>query len=391
MKYKLIRITTVPQSLDVLLKGQLEYMSEHFEVIGISSLGEHLNYVKTREGIRVIPISISRQITPFKDLVSLFRIIRVLAREKPLIVHTHTPKAGLLGMLASKILNVPIRLHTVAGLPLVEAKGIIKILLLLTEKLTYKCSTKIYSNSFRMMEYLVSKRLINQVKIKTIANGSSNGIDINYYDPQAITENQIDNIKSKYCIKESDFVFIFIGRVVKDKGINELISAFSEASSVISKIKLLIIGEFEMDLNPISTESMDGIYKNNSIFYLGYKYDIRPYLAISNAIVLPSYREGFPNVVLQAGAFGLPSIVSNINGCNEIITDGYNGILIEPKDIISLFNAMVNISTNDDLYFKLKKNCRKAIVERFDQVYFWEELSKEYFYYINKYKSNKNC
>lgn len=368
MKKKILRITTVPISLKILLKEQLKYMNKYFEVVGVSSEGDELRDVESDEGIRVVELDMSRKITPFKDFISLFKMIVLILKEKPDIIHTHTPKAGIIGMLASWICRVPVRLHTVAGLPVMEASGKKKDLLLFVEKLTYFCSTKVYPNSYGLQKYILDNKLAKSEKLKVIGHGSSNGIDTDYFNPSLFSMDK----------NSDEFVFIFIGRVVKDKGVNELLFAFDELSKEYKNIKLKIVGKFENDLDPISNDSIKILNSNKNIINVGFQTDIRPYLASSDCFVLPTYREGFPNVVLQACSMKLPCVVTNINGCNEIIQDGYNGLIVESKNKNDLFNAMKRFIDDKTLGKKLALNSRKNIVEKYDRKKFHQMLLDEY-------------
>ncbi len=216
-KPKIIRITTVPQSLRTLLKGQHRFMSKNgFDVVGVSSSGKELQEVATNEEIRVQRIEMSRKITPIQDLKSLWQMYCFLKKEKPQIVHSHTPKAGTIGMLASKLAGVPHRLHTIAGLPLMEATGIKRTI----EQLTYACATKIYPNSKGLYDFIVEEKFTSKDKLKIIANGSSNGIDTEHFNPNQINEQQKQDLKHSLNITKNDFVFTFVGRLVGDKGIN---------------------------------------------------------------------------------------------------------------------------------------------------------------------------
>ncbi len=377
MKPKLFRVTTVPQSLKILLKGQHKFMSENgFEVIGVSSFGRDLYEVSIDENIRVFGIYMSRKITPFIDLLSVFKLYIVLKKEKPLIVHSHTPKAGIISMLAAKLANIPIRLHTVAGLPLMETKGIKRKILSFVEKVTYFCATNVYPNSKGLFQFIVDEELVSFKKLKVIANGSSNGIDTTYFDSGNISEVQKENLRIKLNIHNTDFVFIFVGRLVGDKGINELIQAFLRIND--DKVKLVLVGGTESELDPLSEETINEIEINSNIISVGFQSDVRPYFAISNCLVFPSYREGFPNVVMQAGAFGLPSIVTDINGCNEIIEEGINGTIIPSKNIEELFLSMQKI-INDELWRnRLACNARDRIVSRYEQQLVWNAILNEY-------------
>jgi glycosyltransferase involved in cell wall biosynthesis len=375
MQKKLIRITTVSGSLDGLLQNQLKFMSDHFEVIGMSSKGIRLDKVRKEQNVRVIPLQMSRSISPLKDVVALIKLYTILRKEKPFILHSHTPKAGLLGMMASYFAKVPHRLHTVAGLPLLETKGIKRIILNFAEKATYAFATRVYPNSFGLEKIILDHNFTNKNKLKVIGNGSSNGIDLAHFDPSLFSEEENGALRQQLNIGESDFVFINIGRMVKDKGINELVEAFCKIQDTHKSVKLLLLGEFEKDLDPLLPETMDHIKNNPNIIYLGWQWDVRPYFAISNMLAFPSYREGFPNVVMQAGAMGLPSIVSDINGCNEIIVNGENGCIVPPKSMDDLYVAMIEAINNGTSKFK---NARNSIAVRFDRSVIWNAILAEY-------------
>ena len=374
----LIRITTIPLSLEKLLSGQLRFMSDYYEVIAVSSDKERLEQYGKSEKVAVFPIEMTRKITPIKDVLAVIKLYFYLKKNKPFIVHSHTPKAGIVGMLASKLAGVPHRLHTVAGLPLLEGKGFKRILLDFVEKLTYSCATKVYPNSQGLSKIIIENKYCFPDKLKVMADGSSNGIDTNYFNPELFSTDENLNLKKELGIKEEDFVFVFVGRLVKDKGINEMIEAFEFLQKVQKGIKLLLVGDYEQELDPLNAHSMESIKKNEAILTVGFQNDVRPYFAIGDVLVFPSYREGFPNVVLQAGAMGLPCIVSDINGCNEIIIEGNNGIIIPVKDSNAIYEAMKKIATDENLQFQLQKNARKMIVSRYEQKVVWEAILEEY-------------
>ena len=380
---KLIRITTVPISFKVLLKGQLRFMASNgFDVKGVSSDGEELKEVHENEGIVMEAINMSRKITPFQDLKSLWEMWNFLRKEKPQIVHTHTPKAGIIGMLAARLAGVPHRLHTVAGLPLMEATGIKRKILNFVEKLTYSSATRVYPNSKGLYDFILQNNFTQSNKLKIIANGSSNGINTTFFSPDQVSETERVALREKLNIQPDDFVFVFVGRIVSDKGINELIKAFSELQAVenneLMGIKLLLVGGLESDLDPLNPETLAEINQNKDIISVGFQQDVRPFFAISDALAFPSYREGFPNVVMQAGAMGLPSIVSDINGCNEIIVEGENGLIIPPKNVEKLKEKMLTLARDKNLYIKLKENSRRMIENRYEQSVVWNALLEEY-------------
>lgn len=385
---KLIRITTVPISLKLLLKGQLRFMSENgFEVIGVSSNGEQLYEVKNEEDVRVEALEMTRTISPVKDLNALWSFYKLCKKEKPLIVHSHTPKAGIVGMLGAKLAGVPIRLHTVAGLPLMEATGVKRKVLDFVEKLTYACATKVYPISYGMESFILENSLTKKRKVKVLANGSSNGIDSQFFKSENILEKDKSELKKRLKIKENDLVIIFVGRLTGDKGINELITAFKKLT--LSDVKLLLVGPFESELDPLQSSILKEIDLNTDIISVGYQKDVRPYLGISDFMVFPSYREGFGNVVAQAGLMDLPCIVSNITGCNEIIKDAVNGIIVPVKNTEALQQAMEKMITDKPFYEKLKTNARAMIKSRYEQKVVWNALLEEYSSLIAEYKNKK--
>ncbi|WP_299824162.1 glycosyltransferase family 4 protein [uncultured Pontibacter sp.] len=372
-------MTTIPISLKKLLEGQLRFMVTHgYEVSAVSSPGRILNEVCINEGVSIKGIRMTRKITPIADLVALIMLIVYLKKEKPQIVHSHTPKAGLIGMLAAWLCGIPYRLHTVAGLPLLEAKGVKRKLLEFTEWITYACATMVYPNSHNMKSIINESNLCKPNKLKVIGNGSSNGIDTSFFDPALFDSTFKTALKAEIGIKDREKVLCFIGRVVVDKGITELISSFIETVSQYPDTKLILVGPFEEELDPLDEQTKKTILSHPNIKFLDYQDDVRPYLAISDLFVFPSYREGFPNVVMQAGAMGVPSIVSNINGCNEIVEQGENGLIVPLKDSKALSEAITYLLDNEKVLDEMSSKCRKMIVDRYDQQYVWGELLKEY-------------
>lgn len=370
---KIIRITTVPQSLKTLLKGQLRFMSQYYDIVAVSSDGDCFEDMLREQGVRGVKIPMTRKITPLADLKALFFLIRLFIKEKPDAVHTHTPKAGTLGMIAAWITRVPVRMHTVAGLPLLVATGRKRLLLDIVEKVTYACATTIYPNSYKMRDIIQKLGFTSGDKLKVIANGSSNGIDLTYFDRTEVVVKQATTYREEGC-----FTFCFVGRMVRDKGINELVSAFVRLHKQYPRTHLLLVGPFEKELDPLSPETEKAIQEHSAIRFVGFQQDVRPFLAASDALVFPSYREGFPNVVLQAGAMGLPSIVTDINGCNEIIISNENGVIIPSKDEEPLYRAMENFLLHPEEVRRMTENARPLIASRYDQKIVWGALLKEY-------------
>lgn len=378
--HKLIRITTVPISLKVLLRGQHRFMQENgFEVIGVSSPGRELDDVHHEEGIRTETVEMTRVISPLKDLKSLWLFYKLCKKERPLMVHSHTPKAGIIGMLGAKLAGVPIRLHTVAGMPLMESAGLKRKILNFVERFTYACATKVYPNSRGLYDFILKEGFTSPQKLHVIGTGSSNGIDTSFYARDQVAADQLRRLRSELNISEDDFVFIFVGRLVTDKGINELIEAFSAVKSASPRsIKLLLVGSLESELDPLAPKTLEIMAQDKDIIAVGFQKDVRPYLALAHCLAFPSYREGFPNVVMQAGAMELPCIVSDINGCNEIVEHGQNGVIVPPKDAGALAHAMAAMAQHPELCAQYKQKSRQMIQSRYEQVVVWSALLQEY-------------
>jgi glycosyltransferase involved in cell wall biosynthesis len=223
--------------------------------------------------------------------------------------------------------------------------------------------------------------------LKVLGNGSSNGINTRFFQSDEDLDKAAGELRRKYGLTEKDFVFVFVGRLVKDKGIEELVEAHSELKKKYPHIKLLLVGPYEPERDPLAPATRAIIEQDETIIKAGFQSDVRPYLMISQALAFPSYREGFPNVPMQAGCFDLPSIVTDINGCNEIIEDGKNGLIIPVKRVPELQTAMEKLLTDRALYLTLQTNARKMIVDRYEQKYLWELLLKEYHDQLKKHAS----
>ena len=383
MREKIIRTATVAMSLDILLIGQLDYLNQEYDIIAVSGHNSHLENVARREQVRTISVVMSRAISPVKDFISLIKLYLLFKKERPTIVHSITPKAGLLSMTAAYFAGVPIRIHQFTGLVFPTQKGFMQLLLIFLDKILCRFATHIYPEGQGVKNDLISYK-ITEKPLKIFANGNVNGVDCEYFNPKLFSINENENLKKQLYITNDDFVFIYVGRLVTDKGINELVHAFEKIIDNNNNIKLLLVGNFEDDLDPLLPETYAILKSNKSIISVGFKVDVRPYFAIANALVFPSYREGFPNVVLQASAMGLPSIVTNINGCNEIIEHNKNGLIIAPKDENAILEAMRILINNPILTNDLMLNARSNITENFDQKLVWKAVSDEYKFLINQ-------
>lgn len=381
-RIKIIRATTVPQSLEDFCKDMLRELSQKFEVIGLSSPGPEMAIVEEREGVRTIAIPMERHISLVRDCKSLWKMWTVFRKEKPTMVHSMTPKAGMICMVAAWLARVPVRIHTFTGLVWPTASGTKRKILMFTDRLTCACATHVIPEGEGVKNDLLNNR-ITKKPLKVLGFGNVKGVDMDYFSrrPEIVA-------KSEKLKNEEVFTFLFVGRVVKDKGIDELCGAFERIHRQNKNTRLWLVGAFENDLDPVSLHSRELIGDNYSgIESFGKKFgdELLAYYAAADCFVMPSYREGFPNTVLEAGAMGLPSIVTDINGSREIIVEGKNGMIVPPRDADALYNAMIVMLQSKADRELMAGNSRKMIADRFEQGFvrkclydYYDEILKPY-------------
>ena len=375
---KIIRAVTVADST-IFFEPTIKDLQERgYEIVSVSSPGDNLSRLREM-GVKTIVVAMERLISPLKDLKSLFNLIRVFRKEKPQMVHSMTPKAGMLCMLAAFLTRVPRRVHTFTGLVWPTSKGLKRRILIATDWLTCACATPVIPEGKGVMNDLQSH--ITKKPMKVLGYGNVRGVDMERFSKRPEVKELAKEIK-----KENIFTFIFVGRIVGDKGINELASAFTDLQKKYDNIRLLLVGNFENNLDPLKPETIKIINENPCIELLGPKYgdDLLAYYAGRDCFVFPSYREGFPNTVMEAGAMGLPSIVTDINGSREIITDGKNGVIIPSKNTEALYQAMEEMITNTDKTKEYADNAREMIASRFERSFvcqclydFYDEIMKK--------------
>lgn len=382
-KSKIIRITTVPASMNVILKGQLGWMNQYYEIVGVTGQDEkHFPDLIKREGIRMIPVFMARNISILKDLISVWTLFRIFRKEKPDIVHTHTPKAGLAGMIAAFLAGVPVRLHTVGGIPWMEIRGIKRKILKTTERLTYRLADRVYPNSTGLKKFIIEEGLDRSVSIKVLGKGSSNGINTDFFASD-FEPGIREKMRQSQGIASHDIVLGYVGRVAREKGIGEWIEAFDRLRTTYP-VKMVLIGLFEREYGGLNEFLEYKINNDPDIQFLGRFDDVRPYYALMDIFVFPSYREGFPNALLEACAMGLPVVATDINGCNEIVEDGISGLLIPPKSSEDLYLALKRLVEDPDLRNRLGNAARAHVADNFEREVIWKALHDEYEFFLQK-------
>lgn len=360
-KRKIIRAVTVDESLGF-VEPMIPFLKEKYDLQLLSSPGKRIERICREYGVKGHRISMYRRISPLKDIISLLRLIKVFYDEKPYMVHSMTPKAGLLCMMAAWLIRVPRRVHTFTGLVWPTTSGFSRNILIAVDKLICFCATHVVPEGQGVLNDL--QLHITKKKMKVLGYGNVRGVDIIRFSRRPEIMTRAENMK-----RTGIFTFIFVGRIVGDKGINELILAFSKLNKQYPNIRLYLVGSYENDLDPIKPEILNIININPAIEFVGPQYadDLLVYYAASDCFVFPSYREGFPNAVLEAGAMGLPSIVTDINGSREIIVNGKNGVIVPSKNVVALYNAMEQMIQNKEQVQQLAANARAMIESRFEQ------------------------
>lgn len=374
---KLIRAVTASQSIGFFEPIVPDLQAKGYEVVSVSSPGPEVQHLREM-GVKCIEVSMERHISLSKDIVSLWKLIKVFRKEKPDIVHSMTPKAGMLCMLAAWICRVPVRIHTFTGLVWPTASGLKRKILMATDWLTCACATHVIPEGEGVKTDLLSHGITHK-PLKVLGYGNVRGIDLEHYARTEEVMRKADKIRVK-----DVFTFVFVGRIVRDKGINELVAAFKRLQTRVPKTRLILVGEYEDALDPITPEARKEIEDNPCILAVGELKDVRPWLAASDALVFPSYREGFPNVVIEAGAMGLPSIVTDINGSREIIQDGVNGLIVPSKNEDALLKEMERLVDDSALASYLASHARRLVASRYEQGYVKQCLLDFYSQIIHK-------
>ena len=379
MNKKLIRITTVPMALRYLLPGQMQFMKENgFEVVMVSADGVELKDVIENEQCRHIIVPMTRKITPVQDLKCLMRLIKVFKNERPDIVHTHTPKAGLLGMWAAKLCGVKIRIHTVAGMPLMVEKGIKLRLLTFIEKLTYKAANHVWPNSGSLYNYISEHKFTTAKKLQIIGKGSTNGINTNRFNSNVPDEKIIQQIKNSINFSTDSIHLLCIGRLVADKGIVELVNVFVLLQKKYPYLKLILTGDFEEELDPLPAGIIQQIQTNPNIIHIKWTQQVEYYMHVAKFFVFPSHREGFPNVLLQAGAMQLPIICSRIAGNVDIVTHHQTGLIFEKANEQQMEMQIEYAITNPQQMQAMALNLEQIVIKDYRMENIWQNILATY-------------
>jgi glycosyltransferase involved in cell wall biosynthesis len=380
-KPTLVLVTTIPLTLHSFFKGQIMHLkNKGFQVVAVSSGGEELDEFGRKERVSVHEITMTRGISPVADLIAGLRLWVLFQKLKPTIVHGSTPKAGVLSMMAATLAKVPVKFYTLRGAMTEMRRGLAGGLLKMMEWTACALADRVLAVSRSVMDGVVFQRLCSEQKIKVLEHGSSNGVDaVNRFNPANIDQVKRGRLRSQFCGHEDAVIIGFVGRLVKDKGVVELASAWKRIRNACDNTCLLMIGPREPH-NPVPRDILEELSRDDRVIMLDFvaNGDLPNYYAIMDIVVLPTYREGFPNVVLEAAAMGLPVVAAKVTGCVDAVADGVTGKLVAPRDVQSLVEAISHYVQDRKLRLNHGQAGRERVLKYFRPEPIWEALFEEY-------------
>ncbi|MDF2772946.1 MAG: capsule biosynthesis protein CapM [Geminicoccaceae bacterium] len=374
---RLVHLTTIPASLGF-LTGQLAYMANRgFSVTAVSSPGKDLDTFAARERVPTYAVPMARRITPLQDVVAVWRIYRVLRRVRPHIVHAQTPKGGLLGTIAAWLAGTPVRVYHIRGLPFVTAGGARRFLMRGTERIACRLAHTVLCVSHSVRDVAIAERICPARKISVLLGGSGNGVDsAGRFNPDRLRSER-EQTRASFGIPQDASVVGFVGRIVRDKGVTELAAAWLALRDAHPDLHLLVVGHFEPQ-DPVPEHVATLFRDDPRIHLVGYVADAAPLYAAMDVVALPTYREGFPNVPLEAASMSLPVVATRVPGCVDAVLDGVTGTLVPPRNASTLAAAIASYLCDSDLRLAHGRAGRNRVLRDFRQEVLWDALFTHY-------------
>ncbi len=376
---RICRIVTVPFTFATLLYDQLKYIAQQgIELTLISSPGEILDEIGTSLHLRYRPVEMARAPAPWRDFLSLLALVRLFRRKRFDIVHSSTPKAGLLTALAGALARVPVRMHTFTGQVWVGMGGVSRAMMRGCDWLIGHLNTQCYADSQSQRDFLVKERLVSPSRISVLGAGSISGVDLGRFDPSSFKGERRAAQRRDLKVSEKSLVILFVGRLTKDKGICELISTFQMLQVDREDVELVLVGPFEPDRDPLPEETVRELSQNPRIHAVGFSREPEKYMGIADLFCLPSYREGFGSVVIEAAAMGVPAVVSRVVGLVDAVVDRETGLLVPPKDPEALRRALTEMLSEPATRHRMGRAARERAMRDFDAQIVNRRLVEEY-------------
>lgn len=374
----LMHVTTVPISL-VFLRGQAAHMQRAgYDVHVVSSPGPELDRFAETEGVTVHGVDMPRRISPGQDLVAVWRLVRLMRRVRPTIVHAHTPKGGLLGMIAARLAGAPVRIYHMRGLPSLTATGARRALLEATERVSCAVAHRALCVSHSLRDAAIERRLARPERIVVPAGGSGNGVDASgRFNPDRFDAKGRADARVRFDVPQDAEVLLFVGRVARDKGIEELALAWDRVARRSARAHLLVCGSpDERDVVP--AEVLGRLRGDARVRMLETIEDVPSAYAVADLVVLPTYREGFPNVLLEAAAMGVPCVATRVHGCIDAVEEGVTGALVPARDAAALASAIEGYLADAARRRAHGAAARARVLRDFRQEVVWDAFLAEY-------------
>jgi glycosyltransferase involved in cell wall biosynthesis len=377
---RLCRVVTVPLTFATLLREQIDAIVRRgIDLTLVSSAGPELDAIaRAVPTVKCCSLPLTRQMSPTQDAQALLKLVRLLLDGRFDILHSSTPKAGLVAAVAGALARVPVRLHTYTGQVWVELHGPMRTLMRQVDRLIGHLSTATYADSASQREFLIAQRLIAPHKITTLGAGSISGVDLARFNPE-LDPNQRQAMRRELGIAEDSMAIVFVGRLTKDKGIAELVRAFGSLRTRGNDVDLLVMGPQEPERDPPPPETLAALAADPRIHKIGFADQPEKYLALADIFCLPSYREGFPTVVIEAGAMRLPVVATRIVGLVDAVVDGVTGLLVPPKETEALTRALQTLIDAPDLRRQMGLAARRRAERQFDAAAVNAAVVDEYF------------
>lgn len=374
---KICIVTTVDSSLYVLFPGFFPLLLEKgFEVVGICADGPWLEKVRA-QGIRVITVPMERGFAPWSDLKCFCELYRIFRREKFDLIHYSTPKAALLAGLAGRAVHCPALLCTLRGLGYMAFGGLKRLIGKFCERIACRCAHYVIAISKSLKKQAAKEKLLPANRINILGVGSSKGVNIDQFQRNEKNIAEAKKIRRQFNIDDNGIVLGYAGRLTEEKGIVELINAFTGLRKIYSNLHLLLIGHIDQR-SPFSQETSELLNASQYIHVIPFKDNLPDYLAVMDILVLPSYREGFGNSLIEASAMQVPVVATDIPGCRDAVIDGTTGILVKPRDIVSLRKTLNELIENPSKRMEMGRRGRQWVAENFDRNLVWSRQIKLY-------------
>lgn len=377
---RIARVSTVPYFMTALLAGQLESLLRGgASVTVITSPGPELEGLRAKlPSLGIETVDIARRVSPLRDLLALVRLFLALRRGRFDIVHSTTPKAGLLCAIAARLAGIPVRLHTFTGQPWVHMWGPLRWLARWSDRLVVGLNTHCWADSESQRRFLVEQGIAAAARLSVVGPGSVAGVDLERFDPARFPEADRLALRKRLGVPAEVPVLLFVGRLTADKGVRELLTAFQALKAAGSPAHLVLAGPLDPDSGAgggISGSDLSGVRDAHPV---GHVDSPESYMAMADVLCLPSYREGFGSSVIEAAAMGVPAVGTRIYGLSDAVADGTTGVLVPPRDAAALEAALEGLLAGEERRREMGRAARRRCAELFDSRRINGLLAEEY-------------